>query len=72
MAKDQKADVTTTEKFINFMKTKKDYSQTIKDYLTAFVATSVDMHPQQTSLDKLTKLLDENIKDSEVKAGLKK
>ncbi|CDN74780.1 TlpA family protein disulfide reductase [Elizabethkingia anophelis] len=72
MAKDQKAEVTTTEKFINFMKTKKDYSQTIKDYLTAFVATSVDMHPQQTSLDKLTKLLDENIKDSEVKAGLKK
>ncbi|MHA7609301.1 TlpA family protein disulfide reductase [Elizabethkingia meningoseptica] len=70
--KNQKPGVTTTEQFINYMKGQKDYSQVVKDYLTAFVATSMDMQPQQGNLDKLSKILDENIKDSDVKAGLKK
>ena len=30
------------------------------------------MHPQQTNSEKLMKLLNDNIKDSEVKTGLEK
>ncbi|MET7035275.1 TlpA family protein disulfide reductase [Elizabethkingia miricola] len=69
--KNQKPDGTTTEMFINYIKDKKDYSQLVKDYLISFVA-GMDMHPQQANSEKLMKLLNDNIKDSEVKAGLEK
>lgn len=70
--KNQKPDVTATEMFINYIKDKKDYSQLVKDYLTVLVATSIDLRSQQVNIDKLSKIVDGNIKDSEVKAGWKK
>ena len=69
--KNQKPDITTTEAFINYIKDKKDYSQLVKDYMIFYVSR-IDMHPQQASSEKLLKLLNDNIKDSEVKAGLEK
>ncbi|MDE5439300.1 redoxin domain-containing protein [Elizabethkingia meningoseptica] len=69
--KNQKPNVTTTEQFINYVKDKKEYSQLVKDYLVSFVSR-IDMNPQQPNSDKLIKVLDENIKDSDVKAGVKK
>ena len=69
--KNQKPGALTTEMFINYLKDKK-YSQTVKDYLISFVATKVDMHPQADDSAKLVKLLDENIKDGQVKADMKK
>ncbi|NAW51293.1 redoxin domain-containing protein [Elizabethkingia argentiflava] len=70
--KNKKEGTSTTELFINYIKTKKEYSQMVKDYLISFVATSVDLTPNQPVSEKLSKLLDDNIKNTEIKSELKK
>ena len=69
-----KTDVITSEIFDDFLKTKKDLSQTAKDYLLAFVIAQSDMHlgtPAKTSA-KITEIIEKDIKDSSVKEDLKK
>ena len=57
-----------------FLKSKKDLSQTTKDYLLAYVMAQSDMHPDTPSVtsDKIKKIIEEDIKDASVKADLKK
>lgn len=69
-----KTDITTSELFSQFLKDKKEVSQTEKDYLLAFVIAQSDIHPQtpaKTS-DKIKKIIEEDIKDSAIKSDLKK
>lgn len=69
-----KTDVTTSELFSDFLKTKKDLSQTTKDYLLAFVIAQSDMHlgtPAKASA-KISEIIEKDIKDSSVKEDLKK
>ncbi|SFT84006.1 Thiol-disulfide isomerase or thioredoxin [Chryseobacterium formosense] len=69
-----KTDVTTSELFNEFLKGKKEISQTEKDYLLAFVMAQSDMHPQTpaAATDKIKKIIEEDIKDATIKADLKK
>jgi len=69
-----KTDVTTSELFNQFLKGKKEVSQTEKDYLLAFVMAQSDIHPQTppATVDKIKKIIEEDIKDATVKADLKK
>lgn len=69
-----KSDLTTSEIFVDYLKTKKDVSQTEKDYLLAFVIAQADIHPQTPAktADKIKKIIEEEIKDSTIKADLKK
>jgi len=69
-----KTDVTTSELFNEFLKGKKEISQTEKDYLLAFVMAQSDIHPQTpaTTADKIKKIIEEDIKDATIKADLKK
>ena len=60
-----------SELFIEYIKPM-DYPQEVKDYLVSFVATQLDLHPQAENKDRLMKVLDENIKDSKIKAELHK
>ncbi len=58
--------------FVNFLKTKKDMSQTTKDYLLGYVIAQSDINPMNAkNYDKVAKLVDENIKDASVKTSLK-
>lgn len=69
-----KTDVTTSELFNQYLKNKKDLSQTAKDYLLAFVIAQSDMHvgtPAKTS-EKIKKIIDEDIKDATIKSDLTK
>ncbi|WP_312078781.1 TlpA disulfide reductase family protein [Chryseobacterium sp.] len=69
-----KTDIVTSEIFDDFLKTKKDLSQTAKDYLLAFVIAQSDMHlgaPAKTTA-KLTEIIEKDIKDSGIKEDLKK
>lgn len=60
------------ELFINFLKTKKDMSQITKDYLLGYVIAQSDITPMNIkNYDKVTKLVEENIKNSSVKNDLK-
>lgn len=69
-----KTDITTSELFNDFLKGKKEISQTEKDYLLAYVMAQSDMHPQTpaATTDKIKKIIEEDIKDSTIKADLKK
>lgn len=69
-----KTDVTTSELFNEFLKGKKEVSQTEKDYLLAFVMAQSDVHPQTpaATTDKIKKIIEEDIKDATIKADLKK
>ena len=69
-----KTDVTTSELFNEFLKGKKEISQTEKDYLLAFVMAQSDIHPQTpaATADKIKKIIEEDIKDATIKADLKK
>lgn len=69
-----KTDISTSELFNDFLKTKKDLSQTTKDYLLAFVIAQSDMHlgtPAKASA-KISEIIEKDIKDSSVKEDLKK
>lgn len=65
-------DLLTTDLFKEFIADNKDYSQTIKDYLTAFIMVQADLRPDQTpaNLTKLKTIIDNDIKDAEVKKDL--
>lgn len=67
-------DITTSEMFSQYLKDKKDLSQTTKDYLLAFVIAQSDIHPGTPSniSDKIKKIIDENIKDATIKSDLNK
>ncbi|REC78857.1 TlpA family protein disulfide reductase [Chryseobacterium rhizosphaerae] len=64
--------VTLSELFTEFMKSKKDTPQLTKDYLLSFVIAQ-DIRPgiDPKALDKISKIIDDNIKDNEIKKGLK-
>lgn len=66
--------ITTSELFNQFLKDKKDVSQTEKDYLLAYVMAQSDIHPQTPAgtADKIKKIIEEDIKDSTIKSDLKK
>ena len=59
--------------FSNFLDTKKDMPQLAKDYLLAYVMTTGDISPSTTpeNAAKVSKIIDEKIKDSEIKKDLK-
>lgn len=59
--------------FAQFLDTKKDLAQLAKDYLLAYVLSNGDINPSMTTEDaaKISKLVDEKIKDSEIKKDLK-
>ncbi|MBK1898135.1 TlpA family protein disulfide reductase [Chryseobacterium paridis] len=69
-----KTDITTSELFTQYLKTKKDISQTAKDYLLAFVMAQSDIHPGSPvkTTDKIKKIIDEDIKDPTIKSDLTK
>ncbi|WP_345991773.1 TlpA disulfide reductase family protein [Chryseobacterium sp. Chry.R1] len=69
-----KTDITTSELFAQYLKTKKDISQTTKDYLLAFVMAQSDIHPGSPAkvTDKIKKIIDEDIKDATIKNDLNK
>ncbi|MDO5616546.1 MAG: thioredoxin-like domain-containing protein [Cruoricaptor ignavus] len=61
-----------SEVFANFLKTQKNLSQTAKDYLYAYVLAQSDLNFNNAkNYDKLTKLIDNNISNSEIKSELK-
>ncbi|MCW3160249.1 TlpA family protein disulfide reductase [Chryseobacterium oryctis] len=67
-----KTDVTTSELFNEYLKGKKDVSQITKDYLLAFVMAQSDIHPGSPvkTIDKIKKIIDEDIKDATIKKDL--
>lgn len=69
-----KADITTSELFAQYLKTKKEISQTAKDYLLAFVMAQADIHPTTPAnkIDKIKKIIDTDIKDATIKSDLLK
>jgi thiol-disulfide isomerase/thioredoxin len=63
----------TSEIFVKFLDTKKDLSQVTKDYLLAFVLAQSDIKPGKfDNQDKIQKIINEKIKDEEVREDLKK
>lgn len=69
-----KTGITTSEMFAKYLGTKKDISQTAKDYLLAFVMAQADIHPTTTTanIDKIKKLIDTDINDATIKSDLLK
>lgn len=67
-------DLTNSEVFAKYLDTRKDLSQTVKDYLLANVMTQFDMNMGVDRKDegKYTKIIDGKIKDSQLKQDLKK
>lgn len=67
-------DITTSEMFNMYLKTNKDMSQVSKDYLLAYVMAQSDINPQTApaTVDKIKKIIEEDVKDTNVKADLKK
>ncbi len=65
-------DLLTTDLFKDFIAGNKDHSQTVKDYLTAFIMVQADLRPDQTpsNLTKLKSIIDTDIKDAQVKKDL--
>lgn len=56
--------------FGRFLATNKEMSQKSKDYLLAFVIAKFDLNPYTSEVEKVLKVSDEYIKDSEVKKDL--
>ncbi|RMZ58080.1 TlpA family protein disulfide reductase [Chryseobacterium nematophagum] len=69
-----RTDVVTSELFNQYLKGKKDISQVTKDYLLAFVMAQSDIHPgtPAKTIDKITKVINDDIKDAAIKEDLKK
>ncbi|WP_234111446.1 TlpA family protein disulfide reductase [Chryseobacterium sp. R2A-55] len=65
---------TSSEIFAKYLETKKDLSQLTKDYLLAFVISSQDVSPNESPerAESINKLIEKNIKDSEVKKDLQR
>lgn len=64
----------TSVLFSQYLDTKKDMSQLTKDYLLAFVLSSNDINPSMTAdnATKLSAIIKDKIKDSEIRKGLEK
>lgn len=60
--------------YSKFLDTKKDLPQITKDYLMAFILASGDISPETTpeNLKKIDKIIEEKIKDSDIKKDLKR
>ena len=66
-------DTLLSDIFAKFLETKKDLSQTAKDYLMAYVIAQSDLNPANADkTDEITAFIDKNIKDANVKEDLKK
>lgn len=63
-------EATQSEVFIKFLETRKELSQETKDFLISFVATRFDLHPQNPKIEQATKIVLENIKNSDIKKEL--
>lgn len=60
------------EVFANYLKTRKDVSQTAKDYYYAYILAQSDLNFMNAKkYDKISKLIDDNISDSGVKKDMK-
>ncbi|WP_343659944.1 TlpA disulfide reductase family protein [Chryseobacterium sp.] len=64
--------ITLSELFAEFLKSKKDVPQIKKDYLLSFIIAQ-DIRPgiNSKASGKISKIIDEDIKDLEIKKGLK-
>lgn len=73
MAQKNMQNATMSEMFAKYLSTNKDLSQISKDYLLAFVLAQSDIHPGAPKKDteKVSKLIEDNIKDAAVKKDLK-
>ncbi|WP_028123442.1 TlpA family protein disulfide reductase [Epilithonimonas tenax] len=65
-----KDNVSMSTIFARFLVTNKEMSQKTKDYLLAFVIAKFDLNPYTSDVEKVKKISDEYIKDSEVKKDL--
>lgn len=65
-----KDNVSMSTIFARFLTTNKEMSQKTKDYLLAFVIAKFDLNPYTSEVEKVKKISDEYIKDSEVKKDL--
>ncbi|WP_379968685.1 TlpA family protein disulfide reductase [Epilithonimonas sp. UC225_85] len=65
-----KDNVTMSTIFARYLATNKEMSQKTKDYLLAFVIAKFDLNPYTSEVEKVKKISDEYIKDSEVKKDL--
>lgn len=66
--------ISTSEMFAKYLKKRTDISQTVKDYLLSYVMAKSDLNPAipKDVQKKIVALIDSDIKDAEVKEGLKK
>lgn len=65
-------DTKMSDVFSKFLKSKKDLSQTTKDYLLAFVVSQDLKLGDAVGAEKITKIADENISNEDVKKDIKK
>ncbi len=67
-------DVLYSDLYSKFLDTKKEMPQITKDYLMGFILASGDISPETTpeNLKKIDKIIEEKIKDAELKKDLKK
>ncbi|MBW8361988.1 MAG: TlpA family protein disulfide reductase [Kaistella sp.] len=63
-----------SELFNNYLKAQKDVSQVTKDYLLAYVMAQSDIQPAtpKETQEKIAKIIENDIKDADVKKDLKK
>lgn len=64
---------TTSELFAEYLKKRTELSQTTKDYLLAYIIAQADLQPTATkeAQEKVSKIIDEEIKDATIKKDLK-
>ena len=64
---------TTSEMFSEYLKKRTELSQTTKDYLLAYIISQADLQPNATkeTQEKISKIIDEDIKDATIKKDLK-
>ena len=73
-ANNKSGEETSSVLFSQFLDTKKDMPQLEKDYLLAFVMSNSDINPSTTpgNSAKINKIINEKIKDSEIKKDLER
>lgn len=72
LPQNQKEQPMISEVFANYLKTRKDLSNTAKDYFFGYVLAQGDLNFMNAkNYDKLTKLIDSNVTDGTVKKDLK-
>lgn len=73
-ANNKSGEETSSVLFSQFLDTKKDMPQLEKDYLLAFVMSNSDINPSTTPENsaKINKIINEKIKDSEIKKDLER